>query len=125
MRNESVITCLNCHYRRDASAVNEAVALSSDAYVASHCPRCGTPWGSNEPERLQRTSAVVVREYRDRRDFEWHARDMAADGYSVTSVIEQQQNSGLLRILTLGLYSLIVRPDPRLLVTYQRRLPGP
>ncbi len=69
----------------------------------------------------QRGDPVVVKEYGNRGAYERGARDMAARGYAVTSVVEQSQNAGCLRLMTLGLFALVVRPKAHFVVTYQRR----
>lgn len=115
--------CLGCGFERDESVVSEALSITENAYVAKHCPRCGMAWGSDQTGDVleRRLLPVVVREYDERWRFERDAVRLRAQGYVVISVIEQQQPAGCLRILTLGLYSLVVKPDPRLLVTYELR----
>lgn len=66
---------------------------------------------------------TIVREYRSHADFERDAAKLAADGYSVLTVTESQPRSGCLRIVTLGLFALVWKPKPKLLVTYQRATP--
>ena len=115
--------CLGCGFERDESAVSEALSIAEDAFVAKRCPRCGMAWGEDQTGDVveRQLLPVVVREYDERWRFERDAVRLRGQGYVVISVIEQQQPAGCLRILTLGLYSLVVKPTPRLLVTYELR----
>lgn len=74
-----------------------------------------------DPSGEDRGDPVAVKEYRDRGAYERGAQDMAARGYAVISVVEQSQNAGCLRIMTLGLFALVVRPRPHFVVTYQKQ----
>jgi hypothetical protein len=55
---------------------------------------------------------IVVREYASQEAFQNDAVKLKARGYDVLSVNERSQNAGCLRILTLGLLALVVRPKP-------------
>lgn len=64
--------------------------------------------------------ATTVRTYRSHRDFERDANKMAQDGWRVASTMDQQQRSGCMRWMTLGLFSLIWKPKSKIVVTYSR-----
>lgn len=63
---------------------------------------------------------ALVREYNSRADFERELPYLTQQGYSVGTVTEIKQSAGILRILTLGLISLIAPPKAHLLVTYRK-----
>ncbi len=110
--------CLGCGYRPEK--------------VTKLCVKCLTKWGELPsrpipPEKMWVDPAtlplppIVVREYTTHKAFEGDAATMTARGYSVLSVNEKSQNAGCLRILTLGLLSLVVRPESHIVVTYQKQ----
>lgn len=66
---------------------------------------------------------TIVREYKSREAFQRDAAKMSADGYAVQTVTDQQQRSGCMRIMTLGLFALVWKPKAKLLVTYHRATP--
>ena len=92
------------------------------------CPMCHTRWGVQPNSAKGRwvdhnavpLSAILVREYASQQEFQNDAVKLRAGGYDVLSVNERNQNAGCLRILTLGLLALVVRPTPHIVVTYQR-----
>lgn len=65
---------------------------------------------------------IIVKEYKNQKAYQKDAPKMATKGYEVASVIEQENRAGCMRWLTIGLFSLIFKPKPTLLVTY--RLPN-
>lgn len=66
------------------------------------------------------TGDIRIKEYKDRGEYEKDAPRMAAEGWRVVTVTEQTQRTGCLRMVTLGFFSLIWKPKPHLVVTYQR-----
>lgn len=64
--------------------------------------------------------STMVREYRDRKEFERDANKLARDGWVVVSQSERTQRSGCGRILALGLFTLLFKPKPLIVVTYSR-----
>ena len=58
--------------------------------------------------------------YMTQAEYQRDVAKMANQGYTVVSVIEANQNAGCLRITTIGIFALVVRPKPHFLVTYQK-----
>ena len=75
----------------------------------------------DELHREETTAEVVVHEYRDTPTYERYAQEMAELGWQVVDVTERQPRAGCLRIVTLGLWSLVFPPKPMLVVTYHHR----
>lgn len=65
-------------------------------------------------------SGVLVKEYRSQEEYQTDAAKLSAEGWRVVSVTEATQRSGCLRMIFLGLFALIWKPKPRLIVTYQK-----
>lgn len=61
-----------------------------------------------------------VKNYSSPGAFNRDAGKMARDGWSVVSTTERQPRAGCLRIVTLGLFTLIFPPKPEIVVTYSR-----
>jgi hypothetical protein len=61
---------------------------------------------------------IVIRQYQSQNAFEKDARRMAKAGYVVQSVTSEQPRAGCGRWLTLGIFALIFKPAPELVVTY-------
>lgn len=59
-----------------------------------------------------------VREYASRGEFEKDAANAAEHGWTVASATEISQRGGCLRFLTLGLFMILFKPKPHILVTY-------
>lgn len=66
---------------------------------------------------------TLVREYKGRDAFERDAQQLAEQGYSVVSVVDAQQRSGCMRMMTIGFFALVWKPKAKLIVTYQRAAP--
>ena len=62
---------------------------------------------------------IVVRQYRDNRQYQSDARRMMKRGYRVISAVSEAPRAGCLRILTLGIFAMVFRPAPVWVVTYQ------
>ena len=63
---------------------------------------------------------VVVRRYKTEREYQRDAGRMVKRGYRVAHVVSEMRNAGCMRWLTIGLFAIIFRPKPELVVTYQR-----
>jgi len=63
---------------------------------------------------------VRVKEYKQHKQFEHEARKLAKKGWHVTTVAERPQRAGFLRIMSLGLGSLVWKRRAKLLVTYEK-----
>lgn len=63
---------------------------------------------------------VLVKEYRTQAEYQRDATVLHADGWRVTSAMNQQPRAGCLRILTLGIFALVFHPKAVIVVTYQR-----
>lgn len=63
---------------------------------------------------------TFVQEYESQLAYQQAAAQMSLQGWRVTSVNQVRQNAGCMRILTLGLISLVVRPKDHYVVTYSR-----
>lgn len=59
--------------------------------------------------------AIVVKRYKTEREYQRDAQGMARKGYKVINVVSEQQRSGCLRILLIG---IIFPPKPQFVVTY-------
>lgn len=62
-----------------------------------------------------------VKEYKDSDDYQRDAKKMAEDGWTVQTVTERQPNAGCMRCCFLGLFALVLKPKPTLIVTYTRK----
>lgn len=63
---------------------------------------------------------TMVRVYRGNAAYQKDATKLAKDGWNPTGMVERKPRAGCLRILTLGLFTLIFPPKPELVVTYRR-----
>lgn len=70
------------------------------------------------------SSETMVRTYKTAQEFNMDSATLATQGWRIANVIEQQHSPGCARILFLGLWSLIFKPKPTLLVTYVRERQG-
>lgn len=62
--------------------------------------------------------AIVVKRYPNEREYQRDAQRMARKKYKVISVASEQPRSGCMRILAIGLFAMIFKPKPVLVVTY-------
>ncbi len=65
---------------------------------------------------------VIVRRYKSQEHYQRDAVAMARAGYEVVSVTSEQPSTGCLRGCLLGLFALIFKPKPVLVVTYRREI---
>lgn len=65
--------------------------------------------------------SVVVKRYKSEKQYQQDAQRMTAQGYKVVSVTSEQPRAGCLRIVTLGIFTLLWPPRPVLVVTYGLR----
>ena len=72
-------------------------------------------WYDNVSQR------TAVREYKSRGEMQRDANKAAERGWTVVSVTEASQRSGCLRMATVGIFALVWRPKPRIMVTYQHQ----
>lgn len=63
---------------------------------------------------------TTVRTYGSQTEFQRDANRMGAEGWRVTSTMDQQQRSGCMRMMTLGLFALVWKPKAKIVVTYTR-----
>lgn len=63
---------------------------------------------------------TVIREYKDVRTWMKDANRMAKKGYRQVSAISSNPRAGIWRILLLGPFAGIFRPQPVNIVTYER-----
>lgn len=118
---ENLANCLGCGYPPTKIA-------KLTGWSRKYCPMCHTVWGEQPKRRVARwvdpdsgsLPPIVVREYVSQQAFQNDAVKLTARGYDVLSVNERSQNAGCLRIFTLGLLALVVRPAPHIVVTYQQ-----
>jgi len=61
---------------------------------------------------------IVVKRYPNERDYQRDAQKMARKNYKVVSVTSDKPRAGCMRILTLGIFTLIFPPKTELVVTY-------
>lgn len=64
--------------------------------------------------------AVVVRRYRTEREYQRDAARWTKRGYRVAHVVSETQRAGCMRIVTLGIFTLLFPPRAQFVVTYQR-----
>lgn len=64
-------------------------------------------------------SELIVKRYKNEKEFQKDARHMLSKGYSVQSVTSEQPRSGCGRILLIGIFAGIFKPKPVLIVTYR------
>lgn len=64
---------------------------------------------------------TIIHEYESTFDYQWESEWLAEDGWRVSSTSVEEQRSGCLRYLLLGiLLAFIFRPKAHLIVTYER-----
>jgi hypothetical protein len=63
---------------------------------------------------------VLIKEYTGLAEYQLDVPVMAAQGWRIVSAMQEEQHSGCLRIFTLGLFSFVWKPKPRILVTDSR-----
>jgi hypothetical protein len=61
---------------------------------------------------------IVVKRYKSDREYQRDAARMTRDGYVVQGITSEQPRSGCGRWLTIGVFALIFKPKPELVVTY-------
>ncbi len=62
--------------------------------------------------------AIIVKRYKDEREYERDAQKMARQKYKVINVISEKPRAGIMRFLTLGIFTLIFPPKSVFVVTY-------
>lgn len=62
-----------------------------------------------------------VRIYKSSGSFQREASKLAQQGWSVTATTSRQPRAGCLRILTLGIWTVVFPPKPEIVVTYSRQ----
>ncbi len=65
---------------------------------------------------------TMVRQYKSTDDYRKDAQKLSRNGWTVKSVESVEQRAGCLRFFLIGPLSLIFKPKPRILVTYEREL---
>lgn len=63
---------------------------------------------------------VIVKRYKNERQYQRDAQKMARKGYKVMSAVSEIQRSGCLRILLIG---VLFPPRPQLIVTFSLERP--
>lgn len=63
---------------------------------------------------------IVVRRYQSERDYERDAPRWVKRGYRVAHVVSETPRAGCMRIVTLGIFTLLFPPKAVFIVTYQR-----
>ena len=66
-------------------------------------------------------SATMVRTYTSTGAYNQDARKLERQGWRVINTVNREPRAGCLRILTLGLFTLIFPPKPQIVVTYRRQ----
>jgi hypothetical protein len=61
---------------------------------------------------------VIIKRYKYDKEYQRDAQRMAKAGYIVQSVTSEQPRAGCGRWLTLGIFALMFKPTPELVVTY-------
>jgi hypothetical protein len=75
---------------------------------------------AKERAEAKEMSPIVMREYKSMDAYQRDAVKLAAQGYTVTAVTDRQQRAGVGRMASLGFFSLVWKPKPKLLVTYSK-----
>lgn len=63
--------------------------------------------------------AIVIKRYKNDKEYQKDANKMGKKGYEVQSVTSEQPRSGCARWLTIGIFAAIFKPKPVLVVTYR------
>jgi hypothetical protein len=63
---------------------------------------------------------TMVRRYKSDKQYRRDAVRLAAGGWRVVNVVQEQPPTGCGRGCLLGFFALIFKPKPRLVVTYER-----
>ncbi len=63
---------------------------------------------------------TMVRTYKKEKAYREEAARLAGEGWRVITVTQEQRPPGCARGCLLGIFSLIFKPRPRWVVTYQR-----
>ena len=61
---------------------------------------------------------IVVKRYKNERDYQRDAQRWAKRGYTVSHVISEKPRAGCLRIVSLGIFTLLFPPKSEFVVTY-------
>ena len=61
---------------------------------------------------------VIIKRYKNEKAFQKDARKLAKKGWAVQTVTSEQPRAGCARWLTIGLFAVIFKPKPELVVTY-------
>jgi len=70
---------------------------------------------------MGRNNTTIVRTYTSPGAYTKDARRMERQGYRVVNTVNQAPRAGCLRILTLGIFTMIFPPKPLIVVTYRRQ----
>lgn len=68
-------------------------------------------------------SGVFVQTYQTEAEYQRHAAQLAALGWTVSNVVQSKPNAGCLRIVLLWWLTLLFPPKPQLVVTYHFKKP--
>lgn len=73
---------------------------------------------------MARKDPLVVKRYKDQKEYQKDAGKMTAQGYDIQSVVSEQPRSGCGRFVALGgIGALVFKPKPELVVTYKLNQP--
>lgn len=61
---------------------------------------------------------IVVKRYKNDREYQRDAQRMTKRGYKVINVTSERPRAGCARLITLGIFTLIFPPKPEMVVTY-------
>lgn len=62
---------------------------------------------------------IVVKRYKKDIEYQKDCAKMIARGYEVSNVLTQQPRAGFGRILLIGFFALMFKPQPVIIVTYK------
>lgn len=62
--------------------------------------------------------AIVVKRYKDEKEYQRDAQKMARQKYKIISVVSEKPRAGFMRIITLGIFTLLFPPKSVYVVTY-------
>lgn len=84
------------------------------------CPKCGATKPGSAAAQAEDLTGQTTREYEGEKALQAGIAAMAAQGWRVVSQTSYQPRAGLGRVALLGLGALVIKPEMKFVVTFQR-----
>jgi hypothetical protein len=100
-------TCAECGHKN--------ISANKQACPECYAPRSGTPDAEAEAQTGQKT-----RTYSGEKDMREGIARMAQQGWKVVSQSSYQPRAGVGRVIALGLFAAVIKPNAKFTVVYER-----